>query len=97
LREDLRGFPFESTTGVEGVLEMPEAEGERGSLGVEEMRLVLEGEESGRELFRKSVRGRVMGTNRDGNEKSAFGGGWSFYGSDGVSVGIGLDEERGGG
>ena len=35
LREDLRGFPFESTTGVEGVLEMPEAEGERGSLGVE--------------------------------------------------------------
>lgn len=35
MREDLRGFPFESTTGVEGVLEMPEADGERGSLGVE--------------------------------------------------------------
>lgn len=35
LREDLRGFPFESTTGVEGVLVMPEPKGERDSLGVE--------------------------------------------------------------
>jgi hypothetical protein len=35
LRDDLRGFPFESTTGVEGVLEIPEAKGERDSLGVE--------------------------------------------------------------
>jgi hypothetical protein len=49
---------------------MPEAEGERGSLGVEEMRLV-----------------------RDGNEKSAFGGGWSFTG---LEVGKGILDTVGG-
>lgn len=46
MREDLRGFPFESTTGDEGVLEITEAEGERSSLGLElGLRLFLEREE----------------------------------------------------
>ena len=74
LREDLRGFPFESTTGVEGVLEM----GERDSLGVE-LRLFLEGE-SAKYLFSKSVTRRVVDTNRDGNGngKRVFGWRMSF-------------------